>query len=161
MKSKVKARAPHVRNWKQFHWTIAYAAKEFGLDFKTLAAHLKRASIEPAFMDKTFSTRQICAAVFSDKTAEQTGLLKEQKEIAAIKKAVLLGKLLPDEMVEFGLDAFIVEVRTILSFLPISDASKAEFLKKLSVITIREYMRNYKPSGEIQPNSGIQGSAAI
>ena len=62
------------------HWTIGFAAKEFGIDEKALARRRAREGIKPD-SEGHWTTAQICAAVFGDMDGAK---LREKLAQAAI-----------------------------------------------------------------------------
>lgn len=78
---------------KLIRWNIETAAREFGINPRTMSARLTAAAIQPA-EDGFYSTQEIASAVFSDYEQERTRLTKAQADqaehdLAANKKEVL------------------------------------------------------------------------
>lgn len=59
-------------------WTLLAAQKEFGIHRDTLKAKLVRAG-EKAGAGDTYSTAQVCNAIYSDLVAEKIGLTRAQR----------------------------------------------------------------------------------
>lgn len=145
MKPKPQSRTG--RNFKQTHWTIESAANEFGRNRDTLIRALKENGIEPCFTDKTFSTMQICRALFpagDKKDAEQTRLITEQADTVAIKKAKLLKELVPIVDVERIWSGVMLELRNKISYAKIPDAVKSELSRDLQAVSVEEYFKEAK-----------------
>lgn len=66
-------------------WSIAQAADEFGVSRHKITSGL--ALVNAKAEDGTYSTAQICAAVFGDYQSEKTRLAKEQADKVAIDNA--------------------------------------------------------------------------
>lgn len=73
-------------------WTPESAQSEFGTDAATIAKRLKAANIVPT--DGTFSTKQICAAIFGDIHAARLRLVNEQADAQAMENARTRGDLI-------------------------------------------------------------------
>jgi len=121
-----------------FRWTIGYAASEFGLDEKTLAARIKAAGVLKG-TDGRFSTQDITRAIFGDLELEKTRLTSEQADIAAINKAEMLRELVPTVFMARVWGGVLADLRQKISFLELPDAKKAEILADLQDLPIDDY----------------------
>lgn len=81
--------------YQPHHWRIEPASREFGCDGETLSKALKRASIEPAFKDGSFSTAQIVAALFGDYDAQRTRKITAEADLLEMQRAEKKHELVP------------------------------------------------------------------
>jgi len=74
-------------------WSTDKAAKEFGVDWRTLAKALAREGIKPGD-DGKWSTREVVAALFGDQDAADLRLTLAQAEAIERKNRVAAGRLI-------------------------------------------------------------------
>ena len=105
------------KTYKAMHWLIEPASREFGCDGETLSKALKRAGIEPAFKDGSFSTTQIVSALFGDYDAQRTRKVTAEADLLEITKAEKRRELISSqefvEIAQRGLQAMTAHVMSI------------------------------------------------
>jgi len=74
-------------------WSIQHASIEFGTSPPTLSKALSEASIAPA-ADGTYSTQEICQALFGSLFRERLRRMTEEADKVALANAVSRGELL-------------------------------------------------------------------
>jgi hypothetical protein len=126
-------------NTQQIHWTINAASVEFGLHRATITKRLAAAGIDPAFSDGTFSTTQICRAIFSDKQSEQTRLIAANADLAEIDLDEKRRSLVPISMVERVWNATLADMRNKISYAQIPQNVKEDLVKDLQDVPREEY----------------------
>lgn len=126
-------------------WTLFRAAQEFGLHRDTLKKRFIAAGIATA-EDGTFSTSQICAAIYGDYQAEKTKLAKEQAEKVAIDNEERRGELIRVEDALEIAQRFCHAIRQRLLASSLVDGEKNDILKDIRRLETADFTE--KPDGD-------------
>lgn len=78
---------------EQIRWLIGTAAREFGLDDKTITARIKSAGVLPG-EDGMFSTLDVAKSIYGDLEGERTRKTREEADQIAMENATTRGELL-------------------------------------------------------------------
>lgn len=128
------------RKIETIRWALGTAAKEFGLDPKTLSARLKARGIEVG-VDGKLSTLQICEAVYGDLEGEKILKTREERIKLARENKTADRELLPTpEMIRIW-SSVILEYRQRVLYAEIPQTTKEDLLAVLTEATIDEYFR--------------------
>jgi hypothetical protein len=120
-------------------WTIQKASVEFKIDRETLSKRIKHADIQ-AHKDGTFTTQQICAAVYGDLHGERLRNERLDADLKQIKLAEAEGHLLPIEHIESAWGFVVVNLRQrILHHQKLTEDIKRDLLRELKDIPIDDY----------------------
>jgi hypothetical protein len=79
--------------------SLEQGASEFGITRRTLTSRLRTSGILPGD-DEKFAIAQLAKAIYGDTERERAALLREQTEIARIKKENLMRQNIPADLVE-------------------------------------------------------------
>jgi hypothetical protein len=115
-------------------WTPETAQSEFGRDAATIQKQLKAANIQPD-PSGTYSTKQICAAIFGDTHAARLRLVNAQalrNEVAAKKES---GEVLPVDIAFQACSNVLFAVRRVIEMSGLTNAEKDEIYTEIQSFT--------------------------
>jgi hypothetical protein len=115
---------------RQIRWNIEVAAREFGINPRTLSAHLVKADQQPG-EDGMFSTPQVCSAVFSDYEQENTRLRKAQADQAELDLSVARKEVVPVEIAFQTVSNMFFAVRRVIETSDLPTENKDEIYEQL------------------------------
>jgi hypothetical protein len=115
---------------RQIRWNIEVAAREFGINPRTLSANLVKADQQPG-EDGMFSTPQVCSAVFSDYEQENTRLRKAQADQAELDLSVARKEVVPVEIAFQTVSNMLFSVRRVIETSEIPNEQKDEIYEQL------------------------------
>ena len=121
-------------------WTLLAAQKEFGAHRDTLKAKLVQAG-EKAGEDDTYSTKQICNAIYSDLQAEKTGLTKAQRIKEETLQRVRDGELVAVADVVELVQRFFYAMRQKIVLSSMTDAEKQALLADINGMADADYTK--------------------
>lgn len=110
-------------------WSISSAAREFSIGRETLRKRLAGSGEVAA--DGTYTTKQICAAIYGDKEAASIRLKDAQAETAEIENAKAKGKLISVEAAAILNRRVATAIRQIILRLPLSKEQRQEVLAEI------------------------------
>src|SRR5512135_3709891 len=115
-----------MKKLSQIHWTVEQAAAEFRRNPRTISAKLKALSEDPAFSDGTFSTDQICRAVFGDIESERLRKTTEEADALGLANEQRRGELLDAEWCAQKNTPIAVEIKQIVMSSALADGEKTK-----------------------------------
>lgn len=128
---------------QQLRWNIELAAREFGINPRTLSARLVQNSDQPD-KDGTFSTPQICRAVFSDYEQERTRLTKAQADQAELNLAVSRREVVPVDIAFQTVSNALFAVRRVIETSELSNERKDEIYNELQALKASDFVAEVK-----------------
>lgn len=144
------------RKTESIRWYQGTAASEFGIAPKTLKTRMTRLGIE-CRKDGTYSTKQICEAVFGDLDSEKLRLVREQADQVALKNAEARKELVALADIASGLNRAISGIKA-----TIMAASNLEREDKEKILKACGDMWQSSLSGPSQPDeSDMESTAAL
>jgi len=126
-------------------WSVNRAAVEFAVHPGTLARRLAAAEIKPDAAG-TWSTRDICAAVFGDLAGEKLRKLRAEADLAEMERDEKERSLLPADIVEAVWSDTLASLRSIVNTADIPKVTKAQLIKQLHDVKDTAYTE--KPKDE-------------
>lgn len=132
---------------KPIRWTIERAAREFGIDRRTLSNRLTVIGAQAE--DGTFSTVQICDAKYGDYDAERTEKTREEKLKLIRERQRDEKQLLPANEVRLAFEKLAAALKSeILSSMHLLPDEKDSILKSLqsSVEAVTKQITNEESS---------------
>ena len=124
---------------KSVRWTLEVAASEFGIDRKTLSKRVKREGLL-AGKDGCYSTADICQAVFGGVEHERALLVREQRELTASKKQILMQRWVPVEVIDRLWSTVAHELSRKIQNATLPEDVKQELAADLKAIPADEYL---------------------
>ena len=118
-------------------WTITAAASEFQIDRRTLTARLARSGAEGE--RGTWSTVEICAAVFGDLDGEKLRKLKAEADLAEMERDERARALLPADMVAATWTEALGNLRAVVMAADIPKITRAQLIRQLQEIPLAQY----------------------
>lgn len=128
-------------------WSLFRAAQEFGCHRDTLKKRLIASGVNPADGD-TYTTAQICAALYGDKHAAQTRLANESADKVALDNAERRRELIPvAEALELT-QRFCSEIRQRFMATSLPESDKDALLKDIARLESVDFAAAPVQSGE-------------
>ena len=134
--------------YQPVRWTIYAAAREFGIDHKTLSRRLTKLEQSPG-ADGRFSTHQIAAAVFGDKYAEDLRKTRLQADQIDMENQERRKELVRTEDVYRFCEGAFVALREKILALPCEQQDKDDMLRDIQKLTYDE-IRKAPIGGELE-----------
>jgi hypothetical protein len=128
---------------RQIRWNIEVAAREFGINPRTLSANLVKADQQPG-EDGMFSTPQVCSAVFSDYEQENTRLRKAQADQAELDLSVARKEVVPVEIAFQTVSNMLFSVRRVIETSDLPTESKDEIYEQLQGLKPDDFISEAK-----------------
>jgi hypothetical protein len=120
---------------KPIKWTIQQASIEFGTSPPTLGKALAQASIAPA-ADGTYSTQEICQALFGLMHQEKLATQKEIREKLQLENQITRGQMLSRSELAKALALIADAMTSRIAASELSRSAKEDLLKDLSSIPL-------------------------
>jgi len=108
-------------------WNVEAAGREFDWHFDTLKKKLIQAEQIPA-ADGSYSTKQICCALFGDIASERLRKTREEADHMALKNAVLRCELLPKALITQAMENIFVTIRQLIEASSMSTIEKKDLM---------------------------------
>jgi hypothetical protein len=128
---------------RQIRWNIEVAAREFGINPRTLSANLVKADQQPG-EDGMFSTPQVCSAVFSDYEQENTRLRKAQADQAELDLSVARKEVVPVEIAFQTVSNMLFSVRRVIETSDLPTENKDEIYEQLQGLKPDDFISEAK-----------------
>jgi len=122
----------------RIYWSVNQAALEFGIDRRTLT---KRLGVVGVKSDEsgTYTTAQICAAVFGDSESEKLRKLKAEADLAEMERDERARMLLPSEIVEIVWEGALEGMKAVVSSADIPKELRHRLLEQMKQIPLDDY----------------------
>lgn len=120
---------------REMQWTLTRAANEFGCSRETLKKRLLANGIELA---ETYTTREICSAIYGDYDSEKTRLAKEQADKIALANAESRRELIRVEDAAEITQRFCYAIRQKFLATALSDEEKNAVLKEIERLELAD-----------------------
>lgn len=127
---------------KRLEWTLERACAEFGINPRTLSKNIKTAGIEPAFASGTFSTKQICQAVYGDLDSAKLKLVQAQARKAEVEAANAEKNNVPIAQVKKVWADYIIGCRALIANSELNENVRQDVTSSLAEIDVSEYFQD-------------------
>lgn len=134
---------PHVDAHRALRWSVTRAAREFHVDFKTLAKRLTAAAVSPG-PDGRYSTLEIARALYldgGDIDAEKLRKVRLECDLLQRKLDEADGRLLDADAVLRCWSQAVLNVRGTILALPLPEANRYAILDAITDIPLNAYVR--------------------
>ena len=119
-----------MKSIKSVRWNIESAAREFGINPRTLSARIRKEGLLPG-KDKLFSTADICRAVFGDMEVERLRKTREEADKLALENDKTRGALVEADKVYKWAEGVFVALRQGILASGLNETEKDELLGEL------------------------------
>ena len=127
-------------------WTVSKAANEFGLDRHTLQKRLTLAGVQPA--EEGYTTRDIVRSVYGDMDGEKLRKMSAEADLAEMERDERSRLLISSETVAKVWTDALANLRAQVMAADLPKVTRAQLIKSLKEIPIRDYTETTAPAGD-------------